>query len=52
MVFMSTKGRARLNLQREKFRLDIGRRSLTIRKIKHWDRLPREIKEAPSLHVF
>jgi len=42
----------RHKLKHRKFRLDMRKNFLTLRVTEHWNRLPRDIMESPSLEIF
>ncbi|KFM09748.1 hypothetical protein AS27_12734, partial [Aptenodytes forsteri] len=39
-------------LKQGRFILDIRKKFFTLRVLKHWNRLPREVVDAPSLETF
>ena len=41
-----------MKLKEGRFRLDIMKMFFTVRVVKHWRRLPREVVDAPSLQIL
>ncbi|KFP93841.1 hypothetical protein N329_04973, partial [Haliaeetus albicilla] len=39
-------------LKKGRFRLDIRKKFFRMKVVKHWNRLPREVVDAPSLETF
>jgi len=44
--------RLKAKLQDGRFRLEITKKSFTVRVVRHWNRLPGEVVDAPSLEAF
>ncbi|KFV17251.1 hypothetical protein N340_12108, partial [Tauraco erythrolophus] len=39
-------------LKEGRFRLDLRKKFFTMRVVKHWNRLPREVVDTPSMDMF
>ena len=39
-------------LEEGRFRLDIRKKFFTVRVVRHWNRLPSEVVDAPSVEAF
>ena len=39
-------------VKEDRFKIDIGKKFFTMRVVKHWNKLPGEVVDAPSLETF
>jgi len=39
-------------LEEDRFKLDIRKKSFTVRVLRHWNRVPKDVVDPPSLETF